>query len=196
VRPLTLFELAGREPVPARLAEATFILIDAQNEYVEGPLRLSGIDEAAAKATLLLGAARASGVRIIHIAHRGAAGGLFDRSARRGGFIAGLEPLGEEPVVEKIRPNGFSGTDLAERIGGPGTPILIAGFMTHNCVSSTARAALDLGYAITIAGDACATRDLPLGEDVIAAGVLQAAELAALADRHAAIATVRELMER
>ena len=33
--------------------------------------------------------------------------------------------------------------------------------MTNMCVSSTARAALDLGYKATVAADAAATRDLP-----------------------------------
>ncbi len=117
-----------------------------------------------------------------------------DLGASRGAFIAGLQPCGDEPVVEKTRPNGFSGTDLASRIGGPPAELVIAGFMTHNCVSSTARAALDLGYRITVAVDATATRDLPLGDRVIPAAALQAAELAALGDRHAALIAATALI--
>ena len=194
MRPRTLFELAGREPAPARLSEATLILIDAQNEYLHAPLRLCGIEEAVAAAIRLLGAARAAGSRIIHVAHCGVPGGLFDRAASRGAFIAGLEPCSGEPVVEKTRPNSFSGTDLASRIGEGSAELVIAGFMTHNCVSSTARAALDLGYSITVAIDATATRDLPLGARVVPAAALQAAELAALGDRHAALIAVEALI--
>lgn len=192
--PKTLFQLAGREPKPPRLSDAVLVLVDYQNEYLAGPLRLHGVEEAVDRAAELLAAARAAGSRIVHVAHRGAPGGLFDRAAERGAFIPALRPLTEEAVVEKTRPNGFSDTDLGTRIGPAGTPILVAGFMTHNCVSSTVRAALDLGYAITVAGDACATRDLPSKDGVMPAVTIHAAELAALADRHALVARVAELV--
>lgn len=192
--PKTLFQLAGRALHPPRLSEAVLVLIDYQNEYLAGPLRLDGVEEAVARAADLLAAMRSAGGRIVHVAHRGAPGGLFDRAAERGAFIPALRPFEGEPVVEKTRPNGCSDTDLAARIGPAGTPILVAGFMTHNCVSSTVRAALDLGYAITVAGDACATRDLPSRDGVIPAARIQAAELAALGDRHALVARVAELV--
>ena len=60
--------------------------------------------------------------------------------------------------------------------------MILAGFMTHNCVSSTARAALDLGILVTIVANGTATRDLPdLRGGVIAAEIVQAAALAELA---------------
>ena len=62
--------------------------------------------------------------------------------------------------------------------------------MTHNCVSSTARAAKDLGYGITIAADACTTRDLPSPTGTIPARALHDAELAGLADHHGAVVDV------
>ena len=61
--------------------------------------------------------------------------------------------------------------------------------MTHMCVSSTARAALDLGLRVTIAGDACATRDLPDGRGgTLAARTIHEVALAELSDRFALIA--------
>ncbi len=194
--PQTLFQLAGREPRPPRLDDATLVLIDYQNEYRDGPLRLVDADSAIARAATLLSAARGAGAKIVHVAHRGAAGGLFDRGDRRGAFIPDVAPRNGEPVVEKLRPNGFSDTALGERIGPAGTAIIIAGFMTHNCVSSTARAALDLGYAITVAGDACATRDLPSPGGTLPAQAVHEAELAALADRHACVTDVAELLRQ
>jgi nicotinamidase-related amidase len=192
--PKTLFALAGRAPSPARLAEAALVLIDYQNEYLAGPLALAGAAEAVERAAELLAAARAAGTRIVHVAHRGAPGGLFDRADERGAFIRALTPQAGEAVVEKPRPNAFSGTNLAELVGPPGSAIVIAGFMTHNCVSSTARAALDLGLTVTIAGDACATRDLPSPLGVVSAGDIQRVELAALADRHACVVEVGDLI--
>ncbi|MFN5528620.1 isochorismatase family protein, partial [Bradyrhizobium sp.] len=67
--------------------------------------------------------------------------------------------------------------------------LLLAGFMTHMCVSSTARAALDLGYRVTIDADSCATRDLPDGRGgMLAAALVHDVALAELSDRFAIIA--------
>ena len=193
--PQTLFAMAGFEPKPPRLNQAVLVLIDYQNEYRAGPLQLPGVEAAIDRAAALLAAARGADTTIIHVAHKGAPGGPFDRAADRGAFIAELAPAGGEKIVEKPRPNAFSGTDLAALVGAPGTPLIFAGFMTHMCLSSTARAALDLGYPATIAADACATRDLPSPQNgVVEAAVLHDAELAALADRFAAIATVAAIV--
>ncbi len=194
--PQTLFALSGRIPPVAHLQHATLVLIDCQNEYVDGALPLAGIEDACAQAARLLQAARHLKARIVHVAHRGAAGGMFDRAAQGGRFIDPLTPGGDEVVVEKPRPNSFSGTELEAALGPAGTPLLLAGFMTHMCISSTARAALDLGWPVTIAADACATRDLPRpGGGIIRAAQLHEAELAALSDRFAAIADTQAILD-
>lgn len=190
----TLFTLAGVTLAPPPLGEATLVLIDYQNEYLAGPVRLVEPEAAIEKARQLLVAARAAGAKIIHVAHKGAAGGMFDRGAHRGAIVDALTPIAGEAVVEKIRPNGFSDTNLAEIVGPAGTPVIFAGFMTHNCVSSTARAAKDLGYGITIAADACTTRDLPSASGTISARALHEAELAGLADHHGAVVNVAALI--
>jgi nicotinamidase-related amidase len=189
----TLFELAGRKLALPHLSEAVLVLIDYQNVYLRGPLALVGAAEAVDRARVLLEAARTAGSRVIHVAHEGASGGLFDRTSESGAIIPALTPLQEETVIEKPRPNSFSGTPLANHVGGAGQTLIIAGFMTHNCVSSTTRAALDLGYSITVAADACATRDLPGPDGDIPAAIIHRATLAALGDHHALIADVQSL---
>ncbi|MEI2296569.1 cysteine hydrolase family protein [Ensifer sp. MJa1] len=190
----TLFTLAGVTLTPPPLSAATLVLSDYQNEYLAGPLRLVEPEAAIEKARDLLTAARAAGAKIIHVAHKGSAGGMFDRAAHRGAIVDALAPIAGETIVEKTRPNGFSDTNLAEVVGPAGTPVIFAGFMTHNCVSSTARAAKDLGYGITIAADACTTRDLPSSSGTISARTLHEAELAGLADHHGAVVEVAELV--
>jgi nicotinamidase-related amidase len=193
--PKTLLELAGRKPVAPKLGDSILVLIDIQNEYLDGPIALPGAGAAVARAADLLARARKAGARIVHVAHKGGKGGLFDREAHRGAIVDAVAPEDGEAVVEKPRPNSFSGTTLAEAVGAPGAPLIMAGFMTHMCVSSTARAALDLGYQTVIASDACATRDLPKPDGgVIAAGDLHTAELAALSDRFAGVFRIDEIV--
>jgi nicotinamidase-related amidase len=188
--PKTLLELAGADLKPAKLHDATLVLIDYQNEYIAGPLALSGAAPAIEHAARLLASARAAGAPVVHVAHKGRAGGLFDRDAERGQIVAALAPCGGETVVEKGLPNAFAGTTLDVVLGGAARKnIVVAGFMTHMCVSSTARAALDLGYRVTIDAAACATRDLPDGAGGrVDAEVVHKVALAELADRFAIIA--------
>jgi nicotinamidase-related amidase len=93
-------------------------------------------------------------------------------------------------VIEKELPNAFAGTDLQARLAATNRKnIVLAGFMTHMCVSSTARAALDLGFRTTVDADACATRDLPDGRGgTLDARTIHEVALAELSDRFAIIA--------
>jgi nicotinamidase-related amidase len=188
--PKTLLELAGADLKPAKLRDATLVLIDYQNEYVAGPIGLPGVSPAVQRATLLLDRARDAGCVVIHVAHKGRPGGLFDRGAERGQIIAALSPRAGETVIEKGLPNAFAGTPLHTVLQEAArNDIIIAGFMTHMCVSSTARAALDLGYRVTIDAGACATRDLPDGTGShIDAEVVHNIALVELSDRFAIIA--------
>lgn len=185
----TLLQLAGADLTPAKIKDACLVMIDMQNEYREGPIAVTGADPAIANAVRLLEAARAQQAPLFHIAHKGRAGGLFDRDADRGQIVAPLTPQPGEPVVEKQLPNAFSGTSLADRINATGRKeLILCGFMTHMCVSSTARAALDLGFRTTIDASACGTRDLPGSNGrTIPASVIHDVALAELSDRFAVV---------
>jgi len=186
----TLLQLAGADLTPAKIAEASLVLIDLQNEYLAGPIAVAGAETAITNSAKLLSNARRAGSPVFHVAHRGRPGGMFDRSAERGAIAASLAPLASEPVVEKELPNAFAGTDLRDRLSATGRKnIIVVGLMTHMCVSSTARAALDLGFRVTIDASACATRDLPDGRGgTIGAQIIHEVALAELSDRFAIIA--------
>jgi nicotinamidase-related amidase len=186
----TLLQLAGADLSFPKLAAACLVLIDLQNGYLTGTLALPCADAAIANAASLLARARNAGAKIFHVAHRGKPGGLFDRGAARGGIVPAVAPLPDEPVIEKALSNAFAGTDLKTRFDAAGhNNIVLAGFMTHMCVSSTARAALDLGFRTTIDAAACATRDLPDGRGgVIPAATVHDVALVELSDRFALIA--------
>jgi nicotinamidase-related amidase len=193
-QPATLFELAGVTLRPAQPSDpdAVLLIIDAQREYVDGALPLSGVQAAIAEIERLLAQARAAGTPVIHVVHKGQGGpgSLFHPAAPGFEIVAPLRPQAGEAVIEKSRVSAFAGTGLEEAIQRSGRKnLIVVGFMTHNCVSTTARAARDLGYAPTLVAAATATRDLPDGQGgVIPAALVQQASLAALADRTAAIA--------
>lgn len=191
--PRTLFQMGGAVPAPARLSEAVLVLIDAQREYLDGALPLAGMEAAVGAAAGLLKRARAAGTPVIHVVHRGG-GGVFDPATPGFEIVAPLRPQAGEPVVEKRRISAFAGTGLEAALRRTGrTRVILVGFMTHNCVSTTARDANDLGFSVTLLAPATATRDLPDGRGgVLSAAALQAAELAALADRTACVAWAGE----
>lgn len=189
--PQTLLALAGAKPQPAGLSEAAVIIIDAQREYLDGALGLPGIDARLAQIERLLSRARDAGAPVFHVRHLGRAGGLFDPEGDGSQILAAAGPAEGETVVEKRLPNAFAGTDLDERLRGLGVKKLIfAGFMTHMCISSSVRAAFDLGYDCTVVASASGTRALPRADrsGVLSADEMHAAALAGLADRFATIA--------
>lgn len=188
--PKTLLQLAGADLEPPKLAEASLVVIDMQNEYLDGPIALPDARAAITHAQSLVSRTRSAGSPVFHVAHKGRAGSLFDRDAKRGRIVDELTPLDTETVIEKALPNAFAGTELAELISATGRKdVIIVGFMTHMCVSSTARAALDLGLRVTIDAQGCATRDLPDGRGGrIDAATLNDVALVELSDRFAVIA--------
>ena len=155
----TILELCGATIPVARLTDAVLLVIDAQREYVDGNLPLAGIDAALRVGGTLLDRARTAGTPVIHILHRGG-GPLFNPES--GGYqpAAPLIPQTGETVIDKTMANAFAGTGLQRELEQIGRKkLIVIGFMTHNCVSSTVRAAKDLGYAITIVAPATGTRD-------------------------------------
>jgi nicotinamidase-related amidase len=192
----TLLQMAGVNAPPAKLSDAAVVIIDAQNEYVSGKLPLAGVDAALAQIVKLLAAARAASAPVIHVAQRGRPGGLFDPDGPNFKFAAQAAPRDGEAVVEKPLPNAFAKTDFNAKLQETGKKTLvIAGFMTHMCVSATARSALDHGYGVTVASDAAATRDLPdpLGGPDLPAAQIHRVALAELADRFATVACVADI---
>jgi nicotinamidase-related amidase len=114
---------------------------------------------------------------------------LYDIEGQSGAIVSRVAPQNGEPVVVKNFPNSFVQTDLDDVLKtANATNLVLAGFMTHMCVNSTARGAFNLGYSPTVVASATATRALPgLGDDTVSAEAMQAASLAAMADLFAVV---------
>lgn len=186
----TLRAMAGLPGDPVRLAESALILIDCQNTYTTGVMELEGVQPALDQAAALLDRARSIGIPIVHIQHSDGPGSLYDIEGESGAIVTRVAPRGDEPVVVKNYPNSFVHTDLNDLLTNLGVcNLVLAGFMTHMCVNSTARGAFNLGYAPTVVAAATATRALPGAGSTsdVPAATMQSASLAAIADLFAVV---------
>lgn len=178
----TLRTLSGMPATPAKLADSTLIMIDLQNTYTRGVMELENVQPAIDQAAGLLDRARSAGIPIIHIMHGDGPGSPYDVEAEIGRIVDRVAPRDGETVIVKSYPNAFTDTDLNDRLA-PGSNLVLAGFMTHMCVNSTARGAFSLGHHPSVVAGTTATRALP-GPDgaLVSAAALQVASLAAIAD--------------
>jgi nicotinamidase-related amidase len=186
---VTLRDLLGLSDQPAPLGDSALIMIDLQNTYRHGVMHLDGVEAAVAEAAGLLARARAAEIPIIHVQHDAGEGSPYDTTAEIGRISDEVAPANGEPVIVKHYPSAFFQTDLDQQLRATGrTDLILAGFMTHMCVNSTARDAFNLGYHPTVIAAATATRSLP-GTDgtPVPAPHLQSAALAALADLFALV---------
>ena len=187
--PKTLRDVSGLGTDAPSLKDSALVMIDLQNTYREGVMQLEGVEPAIKEAQKLLAKARDAGIPIFHIQHDAGAGSPYDLNERVGAIADEVAPQSGETVIVKNYPSAFVGTDLQKQLEAKGVKnLIIAGFMTHMCVNSTARSAFNLGFSPTIVASTTATRNLP-GPDgsVVAASALQSASLAAVADLFAVV---------
>jgi nicotinamidase-related amidase len=190
IKPFTLLQLSGKTKLNLDLTECIIVTIDAQEEYRSGLLPLVNIDSAIQEGKQLLEKARALSTKIVHVVHINDSGAkTFAEDSITSKIFPEYKVRDNEIIVKKKLPNSFAGTNLKEVIQASGKKqIILWGFMTHMCLSTTARAAVDLGYISYIVERACATRDLPgIYGGTIPAKQVHETALAELADRFAFI---------
>ncbi|WP_271909878.1 cysteine hydrolase family protein [Vreelandella alkaliphila] len=187
--PVTLRELSGLELTPSKLSESALILIDCQNTYREGVMQLEGVEEALVEAKKLLEKAREAGTPIIHIQHNSGEGSPYDINAPIGQIADIVKPIDGEPVITKAFPNSFVQTDLEAQLKKVGcNKLVLAGFMTHMCVNSTAHGAFNLGFEVTVVASATATRSLQADQGkTLSAQAVHEGALASTRDLYAAV---------
>ncbi len=179
---------------------AALVLIDIQNDYFSGgKMELDKSTEASECARFLLNYFREMQRPIVHIQHiairPGATFFLPDTEGVK--THANVMPLEGEVVIQQHFPNSFRETRLLEHLRQNGIDqLIIAGMMTHMCVDATVRAATDYGFPCLIAGDACATKTLTLGDVQVPASQVHAAFLSALDGSYGHVLMVEEIIHR
>ncbi len=160
------------------------VIIDIQNDYFPGgKMELAGADAAGANAGRLLARCRKLGKPVFHIQHLSVRpGATFFLPDTPGVEIhPSVAPQAGETVIRKHFPNAFRDTPLEEELRRINARhLLVVGMMTQMCIDTSVRAGRDLGYEITLAHDACATRNQKFGDQEVPAAQVQAAFMAAL----------------
>ncbi|MDR3413308.1 MAG: cysteine hydrolase family protein [Formivibrio sp.] len=134
------------------------IVIDVQNEYVGGNLRIEypDVQQSLANIGKAMDAAQAAGIPVVVVQH------LSPETApifARGSQMAELHPLvatrHRDHLVEKKMASALTGTDLGNwlRVRSIDT-LSVVGYMTHNCDDSTVRQAKHEGWNVELLHDA------------------------------------------
>jgi nicotinamidase-related amidase len=160
------------------------IIIDVQNDYFEGgACELHNPRQAEERIAELISESRRIGRHIIYIRHINPDDETFFNEGTYGCEISDrIKPLPTDIVINKYCPNSFLGTELNDCLRSLGVEkLIVCGMMTHMCVDTTVRAAMDHGYEVSLVADACATMDLEINGEVIPAETVQKTYIASLA---------------
>jgi nicotinamidase-related amidase len=176
-----------------------FLCIDIQLSYFPGgAMELARPEEAAREAARLLAYYRERGWTVVHIHHvsgvdKSGVVHPLPRDARIHDLVA---PYAGELVIPKGRINSFRDTGLEALLRARKVErLVVAGMMTNMCVEAAVRQAVDLGFEVLVAHDACATRDYAFGGRVVPAADVHAAALAAMAFAYARALSTDELLD-
>lgn len=175
------------------LVKRALIVIDVQNEYIDGNLPITFPDSTSSLAAIAsaMDGAQACDVAVVVVQTLLADSSPIFAAGTRGAELHSVVlSRPRDLLISKPLPSCLAQTDLNQWLVERGiTTLTLAGYMTHNCVDSTARHASHLGYNVEVLSDA--TGSLPYAN---AAGSATAEEihrvsLAVLDARFAAVMT-------
>ncbi|KAF4987822.1 hypothetical protein FGRMN_10138 [Fusarium graminum] len=156
-------QLVGVQPSSASLSDSVLIIIDAQNEYAEGKLKVANVSESRKVIAALLEKYRSANGSIIHVVHDTAEDApVFTTGTKLAQEFDELKPRDGEPLIHKNFAGSFTKTDLQEALDKTGkNKIVLTGYMAHVCISTTARQGAERGFDVLIPEDAVGDRDIP-----------------------------------
>lgn len=135
------------------------LLIDMQTGFQDAVWGARNNPHSEAAGSALLAAWRAWRWPVFHAQHLSVAENSVLRADRPGvEIIPAFRPLPQELLFQKNVNSAFIGTRLEAALRAAAiTELVIFGYTTPHCVSSTTRMAANLGFHVTLAADATAS---------------------------------------
>ncbi|KAK2774681.1 isochorismatase family [Colletotrichum kahawae] len=160
---VSMRSMLGLSASTASTSDSVLVIIDAQNEYANGKLAVSGVEASRAKIASLLEKYRVAKSPVLHVVHEVPAGApLFTPGTELAEEFSELKPLKGESVVTKHFPGSFTGTNLEDLLKATGrNKVVLTGYMAHVCISTTARQASEKGWDVIVVEDAVGDRNIP-----------------------------------
>lgn len=138
------------------------LIIDMQAGLFDGPIPRYDADGVIARINALADAIRSSGGIVIFIQHDGPPGDTFEPGTPGWEILPALQRQNEDIIVHKQACDAFCETDLWNILEELHIKeLLITGCATDFCVDTTIRAAMSLGYEVTVIEDGHTTADRP-----------------------------------
>ena len=119
----------------------------------------------------LLERARGASIPIFLVQHDGGPGHILAKGSIGWPHHIAVQPRSREAIIQKRHSSAFHDTDFDARLTEAGVDrLVVAGIQTEMCVNSTCRAAVALGYKVTLVSDARTTFNSPVlpAEKIIA----------------------------
>lgn len=178
------------------MSTRALLVIDVQNEYEEGPLRITHppLETSLAAIGRAMDAAQDAGIAVV-VVQQDAPDGTPVFAVGSHGWqlhpVVAARPADHH--VHKLLPGAFTGTDLEEWLRARGVDtVTIVGCMTHNCVAATAQQATHARFAVEVLSDATGTLGYANAAGSATAEEMQRVHLATMHARFGAVGTTDE----
>lgn len=176
---------------------AALLVVDVQQGLDHPKYGERSTPEAEANIARLLAAWREAGWPVAHVQHLStSADSPLHPDAAGCAIKPEAAPRAGEPLFQKRVSCGFRGTELERHLREQEvTALVVVGLTVDHCVSSTARAAADLGFQTFVVGDATAAFELKARDGRrFSAEDVHAISLVTLQDEFAEIVSTAEVL--
>lgn len=173
------------------------VLIDVQNDYFEGDiLRIAfpPIEDSFAQILLAAKAAVEAKIPIVAVVQRAPKESpVFAAGSRGAALHDAVAALPLAKIVEKDLPSALASAALPDWLRENGIKTLtLAGYMTQNCVESTARQAAHDGYQVEILADATGAVAYRNAQGFASAQTIHQTSLIVMQSRFAAVLSTQD----
>ncbi len=175
------------------------LVIDVQNEYFTGRLKITHPPDSLNNILLLMDSARQHGIPVVVVQHTAPQkdASLFRKGTEAWDLHPEVAARHYDHLVEKNLPGSFTGTDLESWMHNRQIDtVAICGYMTQMCCDTTSRQAFHAGYSVEFISDATGTLSLSNDAGSVTAEELHRAILVTQAMRFSRVMTAVQWMEQ